>query len=241
MNRNDPANIVEAERLFSLDEMEQLAGLTQEERERLAMSCRWRWWQPRQQVLDRGTDTHEICFIVEGAVRVVNYSVNGREVSFADVTAGGIVGELSAIDGEPRSASVFALEHTLTASLGARLFKQMLATHPEIAFQTMQSLVRMVRDADQRIMDLSTLGAHNRVQSELLRFARKHRRKDGVALIKPAPVHAHIAARASTTRETVARVMGELTRDDIIVRRGRALVITDLGRLAALVEDARAY
>lgn len=240
MTQGAPANIDKAGSTFSLDKVELLAGLTDEERERLATSCRWRWWAPRQQVLDRGSDTHEICFVVAGAVRVVNYSASGREVSFADIAAGGTVGELAAIDGEPRSASVFPLERTLIASLGADHFKQMVATHPGVAFKIMQGLARMVRSADQRIMDLSTLGAHNRVHGELLRLARENMRHDGAVLIEPAPVHADIAARVSTTRETVARVMGDLARDEIVNRHGGALAILDPDRLAALVENMRA-
>ncbi len=240
MTLDAPANIDKAGSSFSLDKVELLAGLTDEERERLAVSCRWRWRAPRQQVLDRGSDTHEICFIVSGAVRVVNYSASGREVSFADIAAGGTVGELAAIDGEPRSASVFSIERTLIASLGAGPFKQMVATHPDVAFKIMQGLARMVRSADQRIMDLSTLGAHNRVHGELLRLACENMRDNGVVLIEPAPVHADIASRVSTTRETVARVMGDLARDEIIDRHRGALAILDLGRLAALVEEVRA-
>ena len=240
MDQRAPANIGETGNSFSLDKVELLAGLEGGEREKLATRCRWRWWAPRQPVLDRGGDTHEICFIVSGAVRVVNYSAGGREVSFADIAAGGTVGELAAIDGQPRSAGGVALEHTLIASLGAGPFKRMVATHSEVAFKIMQSLARMVRGADQRIMDLSALGAHNRVHGELLRLARENMRDDGVVLLEPAPPHADIAARVSTTRETVARVMGELARDRIVDRRGGALAIHDPGRQAKLVEDVRA-
>lgn len=240
MEQRAPANIDETAIPFSLNEVNLLAALESGERERLAKRCRWRWWAPRQPVLDRGSDTHEICFIVSGAVRVVNYSASGREVSFADIAAGGTIGELAAIDGGPRSASVFALDRTLIASLGAAPFNRMVAAHPEVACKIMRGLARMVRDADQRIMDLSTLGAHNRVHGELLRLARENMRDDGVVLLKPAPPHGDIAARVSTTRETVARVMGDLTRERIVDRHGGALAILDPGRLTKLVEDVRA-
>ncbi|MEE8443884.1 MAG: Crp/Fnr family transcriptional regulator, partial [Alphaproteobacteria bacterium] len=212
---------------FSLDGVNLLAGLTPAERGRVASSCRWRRWAPRQQIFDRGSDTREICFIVAGAVRVVNYSAGGREVSFADIASGGTVGELAAIDGEPRSASVFSLDHTLIASLRDGPFRQMLAAHPEIAFRIMRKLAAMVRSASQRIMDLSTLGAHNRVHGELLRLARENIPADGVVRIRPAPLHADIAARVGTARETVARVLGDLARDGIVERRGGALAIAD--------------
>ncbi|MEE8445108.1 MAG: Crp/Fnr family transcriptional regulator [Alphaproteobacteria bacterium] len=239
MNPDAATTIDDNASSFRLDDVELLAGLTGAERESLATRCRWRRWAPRQLVLDRGSDSREICFIVAGAVRVVNYSASGREVSFADIAAGGTVGELAAIDGEPRSASVFSLDNTLIASLGAGPFKQMVASHPEVAFRIMQSLARMVRRADQRIMDLSTLGAHNRVHGEILRLACENMREDGVVLIRPAPVHADIAARVGTARETVARVMGDLARDKIVDRRAGALAILEFGRLATLVEDVR--
>jgi CRP-like cAMP-binding protein len=231
------ANIDDFASAHSLHGVELLAGLTESDRARLARRCLWRRWAPRQQLLDQGGGGNEACFIVTGAVRVVNYAANGREVSFADVAAGGTVGELAAIDGGPRSASVFALEHTLTASLGAGAFKRMVAAHPEIAFRIMQKLAAMVRHADRRIMDLSTLGAHGRVHGELLRLACGNTQGDGVALIAPAPVHADIAARAGTTRETVARALGDLARAGIAVRRGGALAIPEIGRLAALVGE----
>lgn len=224
--------------IVPLDNIALLAGLTAGERTRIARSCTWRRWAPRQLLFDPGSESREICFIVAGAVRVVNYSAGGREVSFADIAAGGAVGELSAIDGGPRSASVFARDETLTASLGAEPFRDLVAAHPEIAFTIMQKLAAMVRDADRRIMDLSTIGAHGRVHGELLRLACAQAGADGAAVIDPAPVHADIAARAGTTRETVARALAALARDGVALRRGRALAIPDIGRLAELVGEA---
>lgn len=222
-----------------LDAIALLRDLSLADRDRLAGACRWRKVAPRQQIIDSEADTQETCFIVSGAVRVVNYSASGREISFADLRAGATVGELSAIDGEPRSASVFALEETLLASLAPGPFRALIGAHPDVALRIMRNLAGMVRDASRRIMDLSTLGAHNRVHGELLRLAREGRRDGEIVIIEPAPPHADIAARVSTTRETVARVLGNLARERIVTRRGRALAVLDLERLAALVDDPR--
>ncbi len=238
MSHDAPTHMDAPDRAFALDNIALLAGLTGAERARVARSCGWRRWAPHQQLFGHGSESREICFIVAGRVRVVNYSAGGREVSFADIAAGGTVGELSAIDGGPRSASVFALDDTLTASLGAGPFRRLVAAHLDIAFTIMQKLAAMVRDADRRIMDLSTLGAPGRVHGELLRLACDHAVPNGGAVIEPAPLHAEIAARAGTTRETVARALGALARDGIAVRRGGALAIPDIGRLAALVGAA---
>jgi len=58
-------------------------------------------------------------------------------------------------------------------------------------------------------------------------------------VIAPIPVHSDIAARVSTTRETVARVLSDLSRDGLVERRADALVVRDVSRLETMVEDVR--
>ena len=100
-------------------------------------------------------------------------------------------------------------------------------------------LAKIVRLSNERIMDLSTLGANNRVHAELLRRAEDKMDGANKALIAPTPVHGDIASRASTTRETVARVMNELARQSVLERTRDALIINDIGRLKELVEEER--
>ena len=88
-------------------------------------------------------------------------------------------------------------------------------------------------------MDLSTLGANNRVHADLLRLAEAGDKKDNTVMIKPIPVHGDIASRIGTTRETVARVLNDLSRRGIVKRTKDALVVSDLARLNEIVEDVR--
>lgn len=224
----------------TLDRIAILKPLSPEERAALTRQCRWRRCREDEQIIDHLSDTRDVCFVVEGAVRVVSHSVGGREISFADIEAGGFLGEVAAIDDGPRSASVVARDDgTVVAFLAPRPFRELVAGHPELALAVMRRLCSVVRLATDRIMDLSTLGANNRVHAELLRLARPNRRDDGSAAISPIPVHADIAARVSTTRETVARVLGELTRDGLVEKRTNMLLIRDYDRLEEMVEDVR--
>lgn len=214
------------------------------QRQALERRCRWRSYAEGEQIIDRETDTQDVFFVVSGLARVVNYSPAGREVSFDDIAPGGVFGELAAIDGRPRSASVIARTPTLAASLPAAAFGEMLETHPPVAMALMRRLAEVVRESTERIMDLSTLGAHNRVYAELLREARETDKKafatgENTASIKPIPVHSDIAARVSTARETVARVLNELARKGIVDRERDALVIRDIERLTKMVKEFR--
>jgi len=207
---------------------------------RIEQRCRWRSFQPGEAVIERAAPTHEVHFVVAGGVRVEDQAASGRVVSFQDIREGGLVGELAAIDGGERSASVIAVEPTTTAALDPRSFLNMLADHPEASLATMQRLADMVRQASTRIMELSTVGAHNRVHAEMLRLARERAASGGEsARISPIPAHNDIASRVSTTRETVARVLSELSKTGLIRRERNALVVPDLPALSELVERAR--
>ncbi|AWJ85089.1 Crp/Fnr family transcriptional regulator [Azospirillum sp. TSH58] len=224
-----------------LDGITLLSPLSVEERAAVARQCRWRRFHAGEQIIDHQGDSRDVVLVVEGRVRVLSHSPAGREISFDDIEAGGFLGEMAAIDGLPRSASAAALaDGTLIAFLAPRPFQDLVSGHPELAMAVMRRLCRVVRIATDRVMELSTLGANNRVHAELLRLAKRGRVEGQSAVIAPIPVHADIASRVSTARETVARVLNDLARDGLVERRADALVVRDLRRLEALVEDVRA-
>lgn len=223
----------------SLDKVELLTPLTAQERAAIARQCTWKRYRPDEQIIDHLSDTRDVCFVIDGRVRVVMFSASGREITFDDVQAGGFIGELSAIDERPRSASVVAITACLVALMPPRLFREVVAGHPPIALSVMKRLASVIRGATERIMDLSTLGANNRVHAELLRLGAPGLKPDNTALITPVPVHSDVASRVSTTRETVARVFGDLTRGGLLEKRGQSLVIKDYARLQEMVEDVR--
>jgi len=217
-----------------------LKDLSADELEAVEKACRWKRYDKEEQIIDRQSDSRDTFFIVSGRVRVVIYSLSGREVTLDDNETGSFFGELAAIDGYPRSASVMALTETLVASLPPQNFMDMLARHPEIAMKVMRRLAWVIRSSTERIMDLSTLGANNRVHAELIRLAIADMDTEtNFAVISPIPVHSDIASRVSTTRETVARVLNDLARQGIVQRQKTSLMIADMDRLKAMVEDVR--
>ena len=223
----------------SLKAAELLADLPADELKRLEDRVQWRQYGSNQQIIDREAESRDVYFIVSGKVRVVNYSLSGREIAFDEIGEGGYFGELAALDGEPRSANVVALAPTTVAILTPKLFQELLARHSEAALKLIHRLISVVRVSTGRIMDLSTLGAHNRVDAELLRLAQPGRRDDNTAVIEPVPIHGDIASRVSTTRETVARVLSDLAREGVVARSGNTLIIRDVARLEQLVESVR--
>jgi CRP/FNR family cyclic AMP-dependent transcriptional regulator len=224
----------------NLDSVPLLRELTQAQRDELARQCRFRRYAEGEHIIDGQSTGRDVFFVVAGVVRVVNYSASGREVAFDDIPAGAYFGELAALDGGPRSAFVQAQSPgTVAAAMPPEAFVDLMLKYPKVALEIMRRLARVIRFSTERIMDLSTVGANNRVHAELLRLAQAAGTDGKQAVITPIPHHADIASRVSTTRETVARVFSELTRAGMLQRNKSSLVVKDMEKLQELVEDLR--
>jgi CRP/FNR family cyclic AMP-dependent transcriptional regulator len=220
----------------SLSGIELFDGLGGSDRDALVRLCRWHRYAAHQYIIGHQDETNDVYFIAGGRVRVTIFSPSGKEVSFADLPAGKSFGEMAAIDGAPRSATVIALSDTVLASMSAETFRRVLNDHPDVAAKMMQYLAGLVRKLSDRVVEFSVLAVRNRIHGELLRLARDQGLDGEMAVITPVPTHADIASRVSTHREAVTREMNALARDGLIERRDGALVIADVARLAQLVE-----
>ncbi len=217
-----------------LDTIRLFADLEPEVINDVERHCRWREYAANENILDRDSEGSDVFFVVRGSVLVVNYSLSGREIALARIGAGSYFGELAAIDGGPRSASVVTLEPSLVGAVEPKLFNKLVEKHRELAMRLLRRLARIIRTCDDRIMDLSTLGAHQRVYLELLRLAEPDPDDDGALLIASMPAQKEIASKASTTRETVTRAISQLVADSIAERSHKSLRFHDRTRLERL-------
>lgn len=220
-----------------LDDVPLVADLPHAAKVALAQRCTMRTYSQAQEIISKENDAGDVYFITSGSARVVNWSSGGREVSFEDIPSGGMFGELAAIDGAPRSATVIALERSEVCGIEAAAFMTAVLSSPETSRRLLERLTAIIRRSTGRIFDLSVYGANIRIYADLLRLSAPAPDGGNSAVIKPIPVHSDIAARVSTTRETVARVLGDLSRREIVIREKDRLIVPDTDRLAEMVED----
>ncbi|MGH8745906.1 MAG: Crp/Fnr family transcriptional regulator, partial [Burkholderiales bacterium] len=178
----------------------------------------------------------DLYVIVSGQVRVTIYSLAGRQVTFHDYGAGEHFGEVAAIDGMGRPADALCLESALLASLPPTALQRLLRAEPAIAGRLLCDFASLVRHLSERVIDLSTLGVHQRLHAELLRLAREAGVTANRARIDPVPRHADLASRISTYREEVTRELSSLVRRGLLGREGHALVVLDVARLQNLAK-----
>lgn len=170
----------------------------------------------------------EALYIVErGRVKVVLYGESGREVILTVFRAGEFFGEMSLLDGGPRSANVMAVEATSALVLPRADFMKYLIGHPNVAINILAELCRRLRHADSVIGNLALLDVYGRVGRMLIDIAKREgeMRDEGI-YIKVRPTQQDLASMIGTSRETVSRVLSEFQRQGFLSMQGRSLLIS---------------
>ncbi len=210
--------------------------LDQRERAAVAERCRGRTYGPGETVIEANDPGNDVYFVVSGLVRVQLFSSNGVNVIYRDIEAGGALGELAAIDGAPRSATIRTLENSTLLHLSAEDFWWVLAEFPAVRDATLKRLTGLVRSLTDTMFRIVTLDVRQRVQAEVVRLARTHMTDSNKAKVCPFPKHQDIADRVGTHREAVTRTLSALSKEGLIARRERCLVVPDVSALERRVQ-----
>jgi CRP/FNR family transcriptional regulator, cyclic AMP receptor protein len=205
--------------------------------ERLDSRCIWRRARANECILDYKDSGTDVYFAVQGHVRVLIRTRSGRESILRDIRDGEFFGELAAIDGQPRSATIVALTDTIIARMPPDVFRQTVHRHPDVCNQLLLLLASQVRMLANRVSEFSAFDVRGRIHAELLRLSRPARAGDKHAVISPPPTHAELAARVNTHREAVTRELNRLKKAGLLERRRGALVLLDRPQLANLLEQ----
>ena len=215
------------ENKIDISDIEIFSDVQSRDQESIAALCQHKYYHSGDQIIDQMSKTSDVFFISTGSVRVINLTASGKEVALEILKQGKCFGEIAAIDGGPRSSSVVALEPSKLIRMPGKDFIKILQKHPKVGLKVMIVLASVIRTSGNRITDLVTLGANARVLAELMKKIEESGTKENKAIIENFPVHSEIAQRASTTRETVTRVLSALSKKGIIKRNGTSLEVID--------------
>ena len=221
----------------ALSEIDVFGALDETAKRSIAAECHWHKIARDKQIIGHQDHSDDVYFLVQGTVRAISYSFEGKEVSFRDIGPGEIFGEYAAIDGGERSANVYALTDVFAGSLSGAAFREILARYPEVSLAVMRLLTRQTRELTKRIFEFSAFAVKNRIHAELLRLALASRPSGNSAEIPKMPTHAELASRISTHREAITREFNALVRSGILEKRGRTTFITDLTALQNMVRS----
>ncbi len=164
--------------------------------------------------------------ISKGKVKVVLFSKDGKEVLLSNLGPGEFFGEMSLLDGLPRSASVVALEDSEVLILNRKDFLELIRSHPEIALRILTVMSRRLRSADQKIGSLILMDVYGRVARVLMEIAEKEgKRINNDIIIETKLRQQDIANMIGASRETVSRVLRDFVQQGFITMDGKKIII----------------
>lgn len=237
MTTKNTSGIAETVIPEALKIIEAFQDLSNTDRQTIAKRCKAKRYDIGQQILSYKDDSQDVFFILNGQVQAINYGTAGQQVTFQDLETGQMFGELSAIDGAPRSACIIAVTDALVISMTTQDFQQTLAQYPAVAQATLRRLTGMVRRLTDRVYERNVLTAIQRVRAELLRLGQDDMHAGNSASITQLPTHTELATHIGTSRETVSRELKKLTTLGLLERQGHDYLITDVSRLAQMMRS----
>jgi len=166
--------------------------------------------------------------IITGRVKVTNIGPDGKEVILSVLGPGEFFGEMSLLDREPRSANVVSMIKTEMMLLRRREFLNLLEGNKELLSKLLSTISGRLRHANQQIRSLALLDVLGRIARLLLDCSRKDGKKllNG-SIVFRRPTHQEIASMVGTSRETVSRMIGDLSRDGYIKISGKDIIIQE--------------
>jgi len=142
---------------------------------------------------------------------------------------GALLGELSAVDGAPRSASVAALEPVVALVVPIAAFVDYLRSHGDAAIALLQLVTARLRDADRKRVESAAYDIPGRVARRLLELAERFGEPDGQGVrIGVALSQDELAGWVGASREAVAKALRVLRDRGFVTTGRRTMTVLDL-------------
>jgi CRP/FNR family transcriptional regulator, cyclic AMP receptor protein len=166
---------------------------------------------------------------------VTRLAADGREIVAGVRGPGDVLGELAAVDAQPRSATLSALATVETLTIPGPRFAGLCQSEPRIAWVLLGVVVDRLRESNRQWAEFGGGLAAQRIVALLLELAVSQGKQtaDGVEITLWGSQQ-ELAATAATSRESMARVLRTLRKQGLISTRRGKITIHDVAELRRL-------
>jgi len=149
--------------------------------------------------------------VLSGSIKLFTRSGSGEEKVLSLVSGGESFGELSLLDGRPRSASAQTLEKTTVLEIASEPFMSLLQAHFDITRGILAELCRRLRATNEHVNDLTFLDGRTRVLKNLIALANRTGKREGNLISIPMSLnYDELAQMAGVSKPVLADVVREL-------------------------------
>lgn len=187
----------------------------------------------RREIVCRKEEAADGLYLLfSGSLQVIDIAEDGREIGLNLIRAGTFFGELSVIDGLPRSAHIIALQPSVVGVIPQAAAREIFYKLPATAEAMMRHLTEMVRNLTNYRALLAIPNAQQRVYALLQQMGQ--RMPGGLTVIPNLPKQQEVAIMINTSRETVSRAVAQLVAMGVLEKDYRRLIVRDPQRLRTL-------
>lgn len=212
-----------------LQNIQLFSSLEEQELQQIADKIRIEEFRKNEIVL-REEETSEYMYIIlDGQVKVIQATEDGKEILLAIHKSHEFFGEVALIDGKTAPATVQASEDSFIAFIAKKDFYALLSSQQKVLEKLLQILCSRLRDSWRRIYLLNFKHASDRVRTLFLSlsFENGNRTPEGIVLNLKL-THQEIADMTGLTRESVTRVLDKLQKDgEITVLKNKRVCLTE--------------
>tara|TARA_B110000858_G_scaffold198524_1_gene266217 strand:- start:26658 stop:27368 length:711 start_codon:yes stop_codon:yes gene_type:complete len=210
----------------------------------LAQQSTLRKFARRGIVLNAGAQEEHICFLFEGRLQGVDFTIDGREVGLFFVEPGDFCGELGLFDEGGQPEYIIALTPVVVVNIPRESIREVMLRDANVVNMLGRKLAARVRQMTEQRTLLGLPNVSQRVYCQLWSLVGSdtdsNDRPHEPPVISNAPTHQEIAIMLNVSRETVTRVFQKLQNQKVVQRTGPgSLSITDLATLKQLAEGSR--
>lgn len=223
--RKSPVNLVATEphqcsidlRLRILGRLPFFAGLPHKAVENINQHFVEVGYQPGERIYTAGDPAERLYVVAEGKVKILKHAAAGRDVLLDILSTGEFFGNLTVLGVAAYTDSAEAKAPACVLSIRSDSFRQILDEHPGLALKTLDVMAARLNDANQRVLQLSSMPVEKRMAIALQKLASKlGRQKEAMLLIDVPLSRDDLAEMTSATPETVSRVMSQMQSSGVI-------------------------
>lgn len=190
-------------------------------------------------VFTEGEPSTYVLVVLSGTIKLTKTTLDGRDVLIELRRSGDLIGELAAMDGQPRSASAHAVSDLSILVITAERFRAAVAADPEIAAALIRTLAERVRQAADRRIEAAANTALARVGSRLHELATEQAPSADGSVKLTALTQQELADWIGLSRERVAHALRDLRALGWIDTSRRSVTIVDPAALREVAADTR--
>jgi CRP-like cAMP-binding protein len=211
----------------ALSGLEMFAGLEPEVRQRVIAAAVPRTYRKGQLLFMENDPGESLIVLRRGAVAVFRTAPTGERAVLTVVRPPEVLGEVSLLDGSPRSASAEAIEDCSALALSRSAFLELVHSNPRILDAVMRSLGMLIRRLTEQTADHVFLDLPGRVAKTLVRLAGDNQ----APMITIELNQSQLAEMAGGSRQSVNQAIGSFASRGWLRTEGRRIVVTDLAAL----------